>query len=220
MIPTTHTSMNTNIVVMHYFKNDEGVQPLHLLTISNGSEGRLIIAKQTTMGELALIKEPVEKYMDMIAKNDKLKDLVFKTYAPDITQSILDFSELSLLDEATKGIADLLLGSSSMTINLSDMLDAIQADGFAVIYTGYATGESRAEQVLTQIRQNYNPQSSHMKAVLLSLHHPERSELTLDEITTIVKGIEDTFGKHAEFRYSYRANSTIGENIGITVIAA
>lgn len=211
-------SMETEIVVMHYFKHNVGDGPFHLFTISNGVEGRLIVAKQTPLG-LTLIKEPIEKYVNIVQKNNQLKHIHFELYMSDITKKIQDFSQFSLLDEATKGIADLLIGSASMTINMSDMLNVIQTDGFAVIYTGYASGTSRAYQVLERIQQHYKP-NTELKAVLLSLHHPERSELTLDEITMIVKGVEQTFGKHAEFRYSYRANSTIGENIGITVIAA
>ncbi len=207
------------MIAIHYFETEGTKYKTHLLTFSDGKNGKLVILQQTVLG-ISIINEPIAKYIEIIHQNELLKDIDFRTYVHDITLAVDDFSNLSMLQKATKSFADIIVGRANMVLNLDYMIRIINQGGFGVIYTSYASGEERAKQVLDQIQKYQHPNKEEMKVVLLSLHHPETSEINLNEASLISKGIEDIFGKNPELHYSYIANSTIGENIGLTVIAA
>ena len=153
-----------------------------------------------------LIAIPNEKLLSITAKDTPLQE-AFRM-ADDV------------LLQATKGISDLIAYSGIINLDFSDVKTVMSEGGDALMGTGCAGGETRAEEAAERAIKNpllEDVSIEGAKAVLVNISGS--SNLTLHETTAATMVINEAVGDDAEIILGAVIDEALGDEVRVTVIA-
>ncbi len=128
----------------------------------------------------------------------------------------------NVLSTAAKSIAEIITVTSDVNVDFEDVKTVMKDSGAAVMGSSVTRGENRArraaeEALASPLLNNTNILGA--KKILLSIAYGEDGELTMDELTEITDYIEEKAGDNAEVIFGQGVDSTLGDQVRVTVIA-
>lgn len=162
--------------------------------------------------------EKMQKMVDslIVINNDKLRELYgnlgYKT-------SFAKADEV--LTTAAKGIAEVISKHYDTNIDLRDARTVLADSGTAIMGTGRASGENKAKDAILSALDSpllNNNKISGAQNVLLLIVSGE-NEITMDEIGIVNEFIQTEAGNNANIIMGVGEDSSLGEDISVTVVA-
>jgi len=164
------------------------------------------------------IKE-LKKYCDtvLVIMNDKLREIYGNLSISDA------FAQAdNVLTTAAKGIAEIITVPGYVNVDFEDVKTVMKGTGPAVMGSAQTIGDNRARRAAEEALNSplLNQQDIYgAEKILLSIVSGEEAELQMDELTDITDYIQEYAGDDAEVIFGHGVDSSLGENIRVTVIA-
>lgn len=164
------------------------------------------------------IKE-LKKYCDtvLVIMNDKLREVYGNLSISDA------FGQAdNVLTTAAKGIAEIITVPGYVNVDFEDVKTVMKGAGPAVMGSAKTIGDNRARRAAEEALNSplLNQQDIFgAEKILLSIISGEEAELQMDELTDITDYIQEYAGDNAEVIFGHGVDSSLGENISVTVIA-
>ncbi len=164
------------------------------------------------------IKE-LKKYCDtvIVIMNDKLREIYGNLSISDA------FAQAdNILTTAAKGIAEIITVPGYVNVDFEDVKTVMRNAGPAVMGSAKTIGDNRARRAAEEALNSplLNQQDIYgAEKILLSIISGEEAELQMDELTDITDYIQEYAGDEAEVIFGHGVDSSLGENIRVTVIA-
>lgn len=164
------------------------------------------------------IKE-LKKYCDtvLVIMNDKLREIYGNLSISDA------FAQAdNVLTTAAKGIAEIITVPGYVNVDFEDVKTVMKGAGPAVMGSSKTIGDNRARRAAEEALNSplLNQQDIYgAEKILLSIISGEEAELQMDELTDITDYIQEYAGDNAEVIFGHGVDSSLGENIRVTVIA-
>ena len=191
---------------------EAGYLTVGIVTIPFRSEGRRRV-KQAVEGI-----EELENHVDalLVVNNERIRE-IFGDFSISEAFSKAD----NVLATAAKGIAEIVTVPGYINVDFADVETVIRKSGLAVMGTGIAAGEQRAEEAvekaLTSPLLNNNDIRG-AKNILLNITSGNK-EVTMDEIGHIIDIVQNKAGFEADLIWGNGKDESLGDNISITLIA-
>lgn len=184
-----------------------------IVTAPFGFEGRKKM-NQANEG-IRLLKQHCDTVL--VVLNDKIKEM-FGNLAISEAFGKAD----NVLTTAAKGIAEIITVPGYVNVDFEDVKTVMKDAGAAVMGSARASGESRARRAAemalnSPLLNNQNIMGA--EKILLSIMSGEDAELQMDELADITDYMQDFAGDDAEVIFGHGVDSSLGENISVTVIA-
>lgn len=191
---------------------DMGILTVGIVTVPFSFEGK----RRLDQAELGL--EKLRNNVDslIVINNDKLRqqfgNLGFKQ----------GFSKADeVLTNAAKGMAEVITGYFDVNIDFRDAKSVLQNSGTALMSTGTASGENKAEEAVKKALDspllNDNKITGARNVLLLIRSGVE--EATMDEIGIIMDYIQKEAGHTADIIFGVGADEELGDAVSVLVIA-
>lgn len=189
-----------------------GILTVGIVTVPFSFEGR----RRLDQAEIGLDKLRNNVDSLIVINNDKLRqqfgNLGFKQ----------GFSKADeVLTNAAKGMAEVITGYFDVNIDFRDAKSVLQNSGTALISTGVASGENKAEDAVKKALDspllNDNKITGARNVLLLIRSGSE--EATMDEIGLINDYIQKEAGNTAEIIFGVGTDEELGDSISVLVIA-
>ena len=164
------------------------------------------------------IKE-LKKYCDtvLVIMNDKLREIYGNL---SISEAFAQAD--NVLTTAAKGIAEIITVPGYVNVDFEDVKPVMSNAGPAVMGSSKTIGDNRARRAAEEALNSplLNQQDIYgAEKILLSIISGEEAELQMDELTDITDYIQEYAGDNAEVIFGHGVDSSLGENIRVTVIA-
>ena len=189
-----------------------GILTIGIVTIPFSFEGK----RRLDQAELGLEKLRDNVDSLIVINNDKLRqqfgNLGFKQ----------GFSKADeVLTNAAKGMAEVITGYFDVNIDFRDAKSVLANSGTALISTGLASGENKAEEAVRKALDspllNDNKITGAKNVLLLIRSGTE--EVTMDEIGIIMDHIQTEAGNTAEIIFGVGTDEELGDSVSVLVIA-
>ncbi|MDQ3557478.1 MAG: cell division protein FtsZ [Gemmatimonadota bacterium] len=153
-----------------------------------------------------MIVVPNERLLAVVGKGTSFKDALKKAD--------------EVLLHATQGISDLIRVTGEVNVDFADVRTIMSNRGAALMGTGFGQGENRAmeaaqEAISSPLLDNISIQGA--AGVLINI--TGGMDLAIDEVTTISSIIQDAAGDEAEIIFGAVHDSSLKEEVRVTVIA-
>lgn len=189
-----------------------GILTIGIVTVPFSFEGK----RRLEQAEIGLDKLRNNVDSLIVINNDKLRqqfgDLGFK-------QGFAKADEV--LTNAAKGMAEVITGYFDVNIDFRDAKSVLQNSGTALMSTGRAQGDNKAEEAvkiaLDSPLLNDNKITG-AKNVLLLIRSGEQ-EVTMDEIGVIMDHIQKEAGHTADIIFGVGTDEELGDSVSVLVIA-
>ena len=189
-----------------------GILTVGIVTVPFSFEGRRRLEQAET--GLEKLRNNVDSLI--VINNDKLRqqfgNLGFKQ----------GFSKADeVLTNAAKGMAEVITGYFDVNIDFRDAKSVLQNSGTALMSTGSATGENKAEEAVRKALDSpllNDNKITGAKNVLLLIRSGEE-EATMDEIGIINDHIQREAGNTADIIFGVGTDEELGDAISVLVIA-
>jgi cell division protein FtsZ len=183
-----------------------------IVTIPFAFEGRK--RRQFADGGVSQIKQHVDALL--IISNDKLREL-----CGDLRLSEAFKRADNVLTTAAKGIAEIITVTGYINVDFEDVKTVMQNSGVAIMGTGIAGGENRAEKAVEEALSSPLLDNNDIEgaANLLLYILSGSEEVTLDEVTEITNYIQHKTKMTAEVIWGNGFDETLGDQISVTIIA-
>lgn len=191
---------------------DMGILTVGIVTVPFSFEGKRRL-EQAENG-LDKLRNNVDSLI--VINNDKLRqqfgNLGFKQ----------GFSKADeVLTNAAKGMAEVITGYFDVNIDFRDAKSVLQNSGTALMSTGIASGENKAEEAVRKALDspllNDNKITGAKNVLLLIRSGAE--EVTMDEIGVIMDHIQKEAGNTADIIFGVGADEELGDAVSVLVIA-
>ncbi|MDQ0592162.1 cell division protein FtsZ [Chryseobacterium ginsenosidimutans] len=191
---------------------DMGILTVGIVTVPFSFEGKRRL-EQAENG-LDKLRNNVDSLI--VINNDKLRqqfgNLGFKQ----------GFSKADeVLTNAAKGMAEVITGYFDVNIDFRDAKSVLQNSGTALMSTGSASGENKAEEAVRKALDspllNDNKITGAKNVLLLIRSGAE--EVTMDEIGIIMDHIQKEAGHTADIIFGVGADEELGDSVSVLVIA-
>lgn len=191
---------------------DMGILTVGIVTVPFSFEGKRRL-EQAENG-LEKLRNNVDSLI--VINNDKLRqqfgNLGFKQ----------GFSKADeVLTNAAKGMAEVITGYFDVNIDFRDAKSVLQNSGTALMSTGMASGENKAEEAVKKALDspllNDNKITGARNVLLLIRSGAE--EATMDEIGIIMDYIQKEAGNTADIIFGVGADEELGDAVSVLVIA-
>ncbi|SIQ08691.1 cell division protein FtsZ [Chryseobacterium sp. RU37D] len=191
---------------------DMGILTVGIVTVPFSFEGKRRL-EQAENG-LDKLRNNVDSLI--VINNDKLRqqfgNLGFKQ----------GFSKADeVLTNAAKGMAEVITGYFDVNIDFRDAKSVLQNSGTALMSTGIASGENKAEEAVKKALDspllNDNKITGAKNVLLLIRSGVE--EVTMDEIGVIMDHIQKEAGNTADIIFGVGADEELGDSVSVLVIA-
>lgn len=161
----------------------------------------------------------LKKYCDtvIVIMNDKLREIYGNL---SISEAFAQAD--NVLTTAAKGIAEIITVSGYVNVDFEDVKTVMKNAGPAVMGSAKTIGDNRARRAAEEALNSplLNQQNIFgAEKILLSIISGEEAELQMDELTEITDYIQEFAGDDAEVIFGHGVDSSLGENIRVTVIA-
>ena len=192
--------------------NEQGFLTVAIVTIPFRNEGRRRV-KQAFDG----IKE-LDKYVDslLVINNERIREM-YGDFKISEAFSRAD----SILGTAARGIAEIITVPGYINVDFADVETVMRKSGMAVMGTGVATGENRAEEAVelalnSPLLNNNDIRGS--RNVLIHITSGEK-EVTMDEVGRITDYVQNKAGFDADLIWGNGRDESMDEELSVTVIA-
>lgn len=189
-----------------------GILTIGIVTVPFSFEGKRRL-EQAEIG-LEKLRNSVDSLI--VINNDKLRqqfgNLGFKSGFAKADE---------VLANAAKGMAEVITGYFDVNIDFRDARSVLQNSGTALISTGTASGENKAEEAVKKALDSpllNDNKITGAKNVLLLIRSGE-DEATMDEIGLINDYIQREAGNTAEIIFGVGSDAELGDAISVLVIA-
>ena len=189
-----------------------GVLTVGIVTIPFLFEGK----KRRSQAEegISQMREAVDTLL--IIQNDKLREVYGNLTLKEAFGKADD-----VLTTAAKGIAEMISVSGFINVDMNDVKTVMQDSGVAIMGSAVAEGENRAQEAVEAALESplLNDNDIHgAKDVLLNITVGNQ-DVDLEEFTEITDFIQDAAGETANVIWGYVVDESMGEQLGVTVIA-
>lgn len=149
-------------------------------------------------------------------RNDRIVDMYGDL---TITQAFSKADDI--LCTAARGIAEIITKPGQINVDFMDVQTAMRDSGRAIMGTGIATGENRAENAVrmaldSPLLDNTRIQGAQHLLVNFTYGHKEP---VMSEISKVKKYLQEEAGNTAHLKMGITKDDSLGEDIAITVIA-
>ncbi|MGF1564515.1 MAG: cell division protein FtsZ [Flavobacteriales bacterium] len=189
-----------------------GILTVGIVTVPFGFEGRRR-SHQAQEG-LQEMRDAVDTLL--VIRNDKLRELFGNL---SLKQAFAHADEV--LCTAAKGIAEVITLTGEINVDMNDVNTVMRDSGVAIMGSGMASGEGRAENAVRQALESpllYDNDITGANFVLLNITYGD-DEVRMDEISEITDYIQECAGRSAEVIWGYGQDEALGEHLCVTVIA-
>jgi len=193
---------------------ESGILSVGIVTIPFSFEGK------TRMKQAQHGIEQMRQYVDtlIIVNNDKIRE-IYGNVGFKAAFSKAD----EILATASKGISDVITQECLINIDLNDARTVLKDSGTAIMGTGIASGEGRADDALKKAINSPLLNDNHINGAekVLLLIMSGKEEITFDEIGHINDLLIDEIGVGADVDIimGVGEDETLEESISVTVIA-
>ena len=127
-----------------------------------------------------------------------------------------------VLATASRGIAEVISVTGVINVDFNDVNTVLRNSGHAIMGSASAEGENRALEAVTSALTSpllMDNEIDGARYVLLNITYGSK-EVMMDEITEITDYIQEAAGATADVIWGHGLDSSLGEKISITLIAA
>ena len=152
----------------------------------------------------------------LVINNEKLR-----TIGKSLTLSEAFQKADNILTVAAKGIAEVIADTGVINVDFNDVNTVLRNSGRALMGSAMASGEGRDIEAVKGAMNSplLNDHDIHgAKYVLLNITYGDK-EVLMDEIMNITDFIQDAAGESAEVIWGHGYDSSLGENLSITLVA-
>jgi cell division protein FtsZ len=191
---------------------DLGILTVGIVTVPFMFEGK----KRSSQAELGLseMRANVDTLLEI--NNDKLREL----YGNLTLKAAFGHAD-EVLCTAAKGIAEVITLIGTVNVDMNDVKTVMKDSGKAIMGSGRASGEGRARKAVESALESpllNDRDITGANFVLLNITHGN-NELLMDEISEITDYIQEQAGMSAEVIWGYGQDSSLGDDVCVTVIA-
>ncbi len=189
-----------------------GILTVGIVTVPFSFEGK----RRLDQAQLGLDKLRNNVDSLIVINNDKLRqqfgNLGFKS----------GFSKADeVLTNAAKGMAEVITGYFDVNIDFRDAKSVLQNSGTALMSTGIASGENKAEEAVKKALDSplLNDNKITGAQNVLLLIRSGVAEVTMDEIGVIMDHIQEEAGNTADIIFGVGTDEELGDSVSVLVIA-
>jgi len=195
----------------------EAAKELGILTVGIVSLPFLFEGRKRKLQADAGIEE-LRKHVDTLLtiSNDKLREV-----HGDLKLSEAFQKADNILTVAAKGIAEIITVTGYINVDFEDVKTVMKESGTAIMGSGVAEGENRAMVAVEQALASPLLNDNHIKGadnILLYIASGDE-EITMDEVMEITDYIQEESGQNAEIIWGNGKDTSLGNNISITLVA-
>jgi cell division protein FtsZ len=191
---------------------EAGYLTVGIVTIPFRNEGRRRI-KQAAEGIAEL-----EGYVDslLVINNERIREM-YGDFGISEAFSRAD----NVLTTAAKGIAEIITVPGYINVDFADVETVMRKSGLAIMGTGIAVGEHRAEEAVENALNSpllNNNDIRGARNILLNITSGEK-EVTMDEVGIITDIVQNKAGFDADLIWGNGKDDALGESLSVTIIA-
>jgi len=191
---------------------EAGYLTVGIVTIPFRNEGRRRI-KQAAEGIAEL-----EGYVDslLVINNERIREM-YGDFGISEAFSRAD----NVLATAAKGIAEIITVPGYINVDFADVETVMRKSGLAIMGTGIATGENRAEEAIENALNSpllNNNDIRGARNILLNITSGN-IEVTMDEVGLITDIVQNKAGFDADLIWGNGKDDSLGESLSVTIIA-
>lgn len=189
-----------------------GILTVGIVTIPFNFEGR----RRRQQAEDGI--EQIRNYVDtlLIINNEKLREI---TGNMKVTEAFAKAD--NILTTAAKSIADVISVTGNINVDFNDVKTVMKDSGVAIMGSGKASGEGRAEECVELALQSpllNDNDISGANYVLLNITY-NKEEVSMEEISIITDFVQEQAGNTAEIIFGHGADPTLEDELCVTIIA-
>ncbi len=191
-----------------------GILTVGIVTTPFSYEGKKRL--QHADAGIQLLKSCVDTLL--VISNDKLRHQF-----GNLTMSAALSTADNVLATAAKCITDVIGATGQINVDFADVCTVMRKGGVAILGSGRASGEDRAQVAIQQALNSPLLDNSDIRGakwVLININSSAgESEFTMDEVDTIQEYLISQAGSDTEVILGLGYDENLGDNIGITIIA-
>ena len=191
---------------------DKGILTVGIVTIPFECEGRR--RKQQAQAGI----EELRKHVDtlIVISSDKLRDTYGNMKLTDAFKMADD-----VLATAAKGIAEIITVTGYVNVDFEDVKTVMRDSGKAIMGTGRASGENRAEEAIklainSPLLTDNNIEGAKNNLIYITTGS---DEVSLDEVVEITEYAQSICGNSSDVIWGNGVDESLGEDISVTLIA-
>ena len=191
---------------------EKGILTVGIVTIPFECEGRR--RKQQAQAGIEELKKNVDTLI--IISSDKLRDSYGNMKLTEAFKKADD-----VLTTAAKGIAEIITVTGYVNVDFEDVKTVMKESGKAIMGTGRASGENRAEDAIKMAINSPLLNDSNIegaKNVLLYITSGT-DEVSLDEVVEITEYVQNICGYCSDVIWGNGVDESLGDDISVTLIA-
>ena len=191
---------------------EKGILTVGIVTIPFECEGRR--RKLQAQSGIEELKKNVDTLI--IISSDKLRDSYGNMKLTEAFKKADD-----VLTTAAKGIAEIITVTGYVNVDFEDVNTVMKDSGRAIMGTGRAKGENRAEEAIKMAINSPLLNDSNIegaKNILLYITSGS-DEVSLDEVVEITEYVQGVCGNCSDVIWGNGVDESLGEDISVTLIA-
>ena len=192
---------------------DLGILTVGIVTIPFNFEGK----KRRLQAEEGLNKMRENVDTLLVINNERLRE-----FGKDMSLTDAFSYADDILTVAARGIAEVISVTGVINVDFNDVNTVLRNSGHAIMGSASAEGENRALEAVTSALSSpllMDNEIDGARYVLLNITYGSK-EVMMDEITEITDYIQEAAGATADVIWGHGLDSSLGEKISITLIAA
>ena len=192
---------------------DLGILTVGIVTIPFNFEGK----KRRLQAEEGLNKMRENVDTLLVINNERLRE-----FGKDMSLTDAFSYADDILTVAARGIAEVISVTGVINVDFNDVNTVLKNSGHAIMGSASAEGENRALEAVTSALSSpllMDNEIDGARYVLLNITYGSK-EVMMDEITEITDYIQEAAGATADVIWGHGFDSSLGEKISITLIAA
>lgn len=191
---------------------DRGILTVGIVTMPMEREGRR--RKLQALSGIDELKACVDTLI--LISTDKLRDEYGNMRLSEAFKKADD-----VLTTAAKGIAEIITVPGYVNVDFEDVTTVMKDSGKAIMGTGVAEGENRAQRAIEDAIKSPLLNDSNIegaKNILLYITSGS-NEVTLDEVDDILEIAQNTCGNNSDVIWGNGTDESLGEALSVTLIA-
>lgn len=191
---------------------DRGILTVGIVTMPMEREGRR--RKLQALSGIDELKACVDTLI--LISTDKLRDEYGNMRLSEAFKKADD-----VLTTAAKGIAEIITVPGYVNVDFEDVTTVMKDSGKAIMGTGVAEGENRAQKAIEDAIKSPLLNDSNIegaKNILLYITSGS-NEVTLDEVDDILEIAQNTCGNNSDVIWGNGTDESLGEALSVTLIA-
>ncbi len=192
---------------------DLGILTVGIVTIPFNFEGK----KRRLQAEEGLNKMRENVDTLLVINNERLRE-----FGKDMSLTDAFSYADDILTVAARGIAEVISVTGVINVDFNDVNTVLKNSGHAIMGSASAEGENRALEAVSSALSSpllMDNEIDGARYVLLNITYGSK-EVMMDEITEITDYIQEAAGATADVIWGHGLDSSLGEKISITLIAA